>query len=173
MRALLALFIVSLVVACSPEQEHRIKDVTISEDVLEDHSSTNPYQADVTRSGTIYRVPGSVDPSIIDVVVADNVPFSTLAKRFDGVRSDILIGTLSDLSDRDFGFPDDAEDDPDSEAKCDPKVPGEVPLCNCTGKRDCNDMNKAGLCHGGSNISASCGKDAAGKWGCTCMRKGG
>lgn len=171
-RAMLTWFLLSLTVACTPgRQADEIKQVQVTEDRLRAHSADNPYVVELTRSGTVYEVPAGVDQKSIDVRAAVDVPLSVLARRFAGSDERLLIGTLGDLDTNGFGFPPDA-DDPPVGAGCIGPTPSSPGICNCTGKRDCSDMNRAGLCTGGSNQSAVCGKGSNGKWGCSCVAKG-
>ena len=172
-RAMLTWFLLSLTVACTPgRQADEIKEVQVTEDQLRAHSADNPYVVELTRGGTLYEVPAGVDPAPIEVRTAAEVPLSVLARRFEGSGNSLLIGTLNDLNTRGFGFPPDTQDGGGAEAGCIGPSADSPGICNCTGKRDCQDMNKAGLCTGGSNNSAVCGKGSNGKWGCSCIAKG-
>ena len=176
-RSRVLLSLLSVAVACTPgRRKDDIKQVQLTADHLKAQQSGTPYVVEVNR-GTLYEVPAGVDPSLVEVRdPAGSVPLRVLARRFVGSGKPVLIGNFDDLSARDFGFPPDAgvpqPGDTVLAAQCAKPTADSPGICNCTGKKDCNDMNKAGLCTGGSNKSAVCGNDANGKWGCSCVAKG-
>ncbi|HJR16742.1 MAG TPA: hypothetical protein VJ808_07805 [Gemmatimonadales bacterium] len=170
-------FLLSLTAACNPARDSgEIKQVQVTDERLKAHPADKPYVVEVS-AGTLYEMSPSIDPGRVEVHgPAGKVPLSLLARRFAGSGKPMLVGTLDDLNARDFGFPPDVDPLPPdsgfSEASCIKPTAESPGICNCTGKKDCSDMNRAGLCTGGSNKSAVCGNDAAGKWGCSCVAKG-
>jgi hypothetical protein len=171
-RAALTWFFLSLMVACTPNwHDGDVKQVQVTKDSLEDHSIDNPYVVDATHGGTVYEVTAGAERRLVQVRAPVDVPLRVLARRFSG-GSSLRIGTLGDLETVGFGFPDDAQGEPGVEASCDGPSAGSPGICNCTGKKDCSDMNKAGMCTGGSNQSAVCGQGSNGHWGCSCVAKG-
>ena len=171
-RASLALLFLSLIAACGPKShDGDVKQVQVTGHDLKDHSVDNPYIADAVSGGMVYEVPGGTDSKILQVRSPVDVPLRVLAGRF-GSGSVLSIGRLADLETVGFGFPSNAPDEPGVEASCDGPSAGSPGICNCTGRRDCSDMSKAGMCTGGSNQSAVCGQGSNGHWGCSCVAKG-
>jgi hypothetical protein len=161
-----------LTVACSPAlQADKIRPEHVTLQQVKGHRADKPYVVGVTR-GTLLEVAPDVDPSLVQVRdSAGTVPLSVLARRFAGSGTPILIGTLDDLNAHGFGLPPDVGP-PGVAASCDGPTANSPGICNCTWRRDCKDMDHAGLCAGGSNKSAVCGKDKKGHWGCSCLAKG-
>ena len=126
------------------------------------------------RPSPKYRITSTyiADPSLVEVRASTRaVPLGAVARRFAGSDAVLLVGTFDDLNTRGFGFPPEGgEDGGGVAAKCDGPTPDSPGICNCTGKKDCADMSKAGLCTGRG--SAVCGKGSNGHWGCSCIAKG-
>lgn len=171
-RTSLSLLLLSLIVACGPKSHDTdVKQVQVTGHDLKDHSVDNPYIADAVSGGTVYELPGGTDQRIVQVRSPIDVPLRVLAGRFSS-GSVLSIGRLADLETVGFGFPGDAQGEPGVSASCDGPSAESPGICNCTGKKDCSDMNKAGMCTGGSNQSAVCGQGSNGHWGCSCVAKG-
>jgi hypothetical protein len=172
-RLTLAWFLLSLVLACTPYRPtEEIKQVEVTKKSLSGHAADRPYVIDLTRTGTLYEVAAGVDPSLVEVRASTRaVPLGAVARRFAGSDAVLLVGTFDDLNTRGFGFPPEGgEDGGGVAAKCDGPTADSPGICNCTGKKDCADMSKAGLCTGRG--SAVCGKGSNGHWGCSCIAKG-
>lgn len=166
MRRLAAAFLFLSLAACSSGwNPHAIDQVQVTNEDLRGHSADNPYVIDMTRGGTIYEVPDGVDQSSIDVLVNAELPVGVFTRQ-SGPGGRLFLGDISDLSDIDFGFPADVPDGPSVEVECS-KDKDNVNICTCKGKRDCNDMKKAGVC---ASNSTGCGY-IRGQKSCACMAK--
>lgn len=168
----LGLIIAFNIVSCTKKShDGDVKHVQVSNVSIAKHSIDDPYIVDAISGGTVYELPSIADRQIVQVRSPIDVPLQVLARRFSDAKS-IRVGNLTDLETVGFGFPGDAPDEPGVEASCDGPSAGSPGICNCTGRKDCSDMSKAGMCTGGGNQSAVCGQGSNGHWGCSCVAKG-
>lgn len=86
-------------------QAGAIQKVDVTARTLASQPAGQPYVLDITRSGTVYVVAAEVASRVRVRTFKGEMAVSDLARELNLTGSQFLLGTTSDLSSRDFGFP--------------------------------------------------------------------
>ncbi len=157
------LFSLALAFGC---KHGSIKQVELTPQTLASQSADKPLLIDLTRTGTVYNVADNIDYSRVRVLFpTGEMAMSDLARKLGMTGSKFQLGAFSDLSGLYFGQPPDGGISGGSSNFTCSKL-----LCECTGYRDCNKMERAGVC---TFNSWGCKPVPGQPKGCVCLNKSG
>jgi hypothetical protein len=162
-KIIFAVTLFSLAVGCTTvQQTGSIKQVELTPQTLASQPADKPWLINLTLTGTVYNVADDIDYSRVRVLLPPGeMAMSDLVRKLGMTRKKFLLGSFSDLSGQYFGPSPDAGT---SSATC-----GDL-LCECQGWKDCNDLDRAGLC---IKSSWGCAKIPGLPNGCVCLNKKG
>ena len=152
----------SLFGCATTQQKEPIQQVELTPQTLASHPADKPLVINLTLTGTVYDVADDIDYRRVRVLLPPgDMPMGDLARKLGMTGRKFLLGSFSDLSDLYFGPSLDAGT---SSATC-----GDL-FCECQGKKDCNDLDRAGVCF---KTSWGCAKIPGRANGCVCLNKKG
>lgn len=172
-KIILAVTLLSLALGFSTAQETgSVKKVQVTAQTLASQPADQPYLMDFTRKGTVYEVAAGINYSRVRVRTSTGaMALSDLATKLGVTGGKFLLGTFSDLSAQNFGFPPGGGtlQLPDGGTPVGITHDKQNGIYTCVGRKDCSELSKSGKC----GEIAGCGKniDDQGNWGCACLER--